>query len=123
MYEIDFFEDADGFSEIQDFIERLETSQQVNDRALLKKIYHQLDLLSMLGPQLREPNSKFLRGYRYPIMELRPQPERIFYVAWQEHRYVLLHHYTKKQNRTDPRQVAKALANLEDWLKRKDELK
>ncbi|WP_125707569.1 type II toxin-antitoxin system RelE/ParE family toxin [Lacticaseibacillus porcinae] len=123
MYEIDFFEDADGFSEIQDFIERLDASNQVNDQALLKKIYHEFDLLSMLGPQLRSPHSKFLRGYAYPIMELRPQPERIFYVAWQDHRYILLHHYTKKKNRTDPRQVAKALANLEDWLKRKGEMK
>jgi phage-related protein len=50
-------------------------------------------------------------------------PERIFYASWSDNRYVLLSHYTKKQNATDPRQVDRALNLLDDWLNRKETTK
>jgi phage-related protein len=52
-----------------------------------------------------------------------PMPERIFYASWSDNRYVLLSHYTKKQNATDPRQVDRALNLLDDWLNRKETTK
>ncbi len=78
MYEIDFYEDRNGHSELQDFLEALNQSHRKEDLVLLRKIIFQLELLSQLGPQLREPHAKFLKGYRYPVMEPRPMPERIF---------------------------------------------
>lgn len=83
-----------------------------------KKIIHQLDLLQDLGPLLKEPQVKFIKGYKHPLMELRPQPERIFYASWNKNRYILLHHYSKKKNRTDPREVHIAINRLDDWLQR-----
>jgi phage-related protein len=118
-YEIEFYEDNDGYSEIDDFLHHLDESNQKFDKALLKKIIHQMNMLEMLGPKLNEPQSKFLKGYRHPIMELRPMPERIFYAAWQNDKFVLLHHYTKKQNKTDPKELEKALKKLDDWYERK----
>ncbi|TDN27680.1 addiction module toxin RelE, partial [Lactobacillus crispatus] len=35
-------------------------------------------------------------------------------------RYVILSHYTKKNNKTDPREIAKALDRLDDWLERNE---
>ena len=61
---------------------------------------------------------KFIKGYKHPLMELRPQPERIFYASWNKNRYILLHHYSKKKNRTDPREVHIAINRLDDWLQR-----
>lgn len=119
MYKIDFYEDSDGYSEIETFIFDLDSSNQKSDGILLRKILHQFDLLKTLGPNLREPQTKFLKGYRHPLMELRPFPERIFYAAWQADRFVILHHYTKRSNKTDIREINKALNNLDDWLKRK----
>jgi phage-related protein len=120
MYKIDFYEDTNGLSEIHAFLKKLDHSHQKNDIALLKKITHQLNLLEILGPQLNEPQAKFLKGYRYPLMELRPIPERIFYAAWDKNRFVLLSHYTKRSNKTDLQEVNKAIRLLEDWHNRKD---
>lgn len=63
--------------------------------------------------------SKFLKGYRHQIFELRPQPERILYAAYDGDHFVLLTNCTKKRNDTDPREIEKALNRLDDWLKRK----
>ena len=118
-YEIKFYQDENGYSEIGEFLHHLDESKQRSDKALLKKIIHQMNMLEMLGAKLNEPQAKFLKGYRHPIMELRPMPERIFYAAWQRDKFVLLHHYTKKQNKTDPKELEKALKKLDDWYKRK----
>ncbi|ATO45464.1 hypothetical protein C5L30_001946 [Companilactobacillus farciminis] len=118
-YEIVFYEDENGFSEIDDYLRQLDKSNQKNDKILLRKIIHQMNMLELLGNQLKEPQSKFLKGYRYPIMELRPMPERIFYAIWNGNKFVLLHHYTKKQNKTSTKEIEKALRKLDDWYNRK----
>lgn len=118
-YEIVFYEDENGFSEIDDYLRQLDKSNQKNDKILLRKIIHQMNMLELLGNQLKEPQSKFLKGYRYPIMELRPMPERIFYAIWNGNKFVLLHHYTKKQNKTSTKEIEKALRKLYDWYNRK----
>lgn len=119
MYQIDFYEDRSGFSDVEEFINKLDQSNQKQDRQILTKLTYQLELLSQLGNQMHEPQAKFLKGYRHPLMELRPQPERFFYAGWDEERYVILSHYRKKQNKTDPREIEKALDRLDDWLARK----
>ncbi|QNQ82932.1 type II toxin-antitoxin system RelE/ParE family toxin (plasmid) [Lactobacillus sp. PV037] len=118
MYNIDFYEDKNGQSDIIDFIKKLDRSNQKQDKQILTKLYYQLDMLSNLGNRMKMPQSKFLKGYKHPLMELRPQPERVFYASWKKDRYVILSHYTKKDNKTDPKEIAKALARLDDWLER-----
>lgn len=64
------------------------------------------------------PQSKFLKGVKYPLWELRPMPERIFYITWQKDKFVLLSHYTKKQNKTDPKQLKRAIRLADDGYER-----
>lgn len=118
MYKIVFYEDSMGNSEVKDYFERIRVSNQLEDKKIYGKARHQIDMLSMLGPQLHMPSSRRLKGLKYPLMELRPQPERIFYVTWQKNKYILLSHYTKKQNRTDPKELKKALILAQDWFER-----
>ncbi|WP_054679424.1 type II toxin-antitoxin system RelE/ParE family toxin [Lacticaseibacillus sharpeae] len=122
MYRIDLYEDKDGYSDVDEYIQELTHSTNKQDIAILKKIRYQLTMLESLGPALREPPVKELKGYKYKLFELRPQPERIFFAFWDTDRYVLLSHYTKKQNKTDSKQIDRALKRLEDWLKRKGKL-
>ncbi|WP_093625189.1 type II toxin-antitoxin system RelE/ParE family toxin [Limosilactobacillus gorillae] len=120
MYQIDFYEDSTGYSDVEEFIKQLNQSRQKQDHQILTKLTYQLELLSHLGKLMHEPQAKFLKGYRHPLMELRPMPERFFYASWDRDRFVILSHYRKKQNKTDPREVEKALARLDDWLERKE---
>lgn len=118
-YQIIFYSNAKGNNDIATFLTNLSNSHQKNDIALMKKITHQLDMLTDLGPNLGMPQSKLLKGYAYPLYKLRPQPERIFYAVVWDNEILLLHHYTKRTNKTDQRQITKALNNLKDWLQRK----
>jgi phage-related protein len=45
-------------------------------------------------------------------------PERVFYIAWQKNKFVLLSHYTKDQNKTDPKQLKHAIKLAEDLYER-----
>ena len=56
MYKIDFYEDRDGYSEIEDFLDQLRHSHQKNNVSLLNKITKELYMLQNLGPRLREPH-------------------------------------------------------------------
>jgi phage-related protein len=96
MYEIEAYEDKNGHSEIKDWLDELNESKQKDDQKVLKKVRYQLKVLAELGPDIRPPHSKILKGYKYPIMELRPQPERIFYASYNGESFVLLSHYMKK---------------------------
>ncbi|MCP0887091.1 PadR family transcriptional regulator [Ligilactobacillus sp. WILCCON 0076] len=70
---------------------------------------------------IRLSHANVLKSYKYPIMELRPQSERIFYASYAGERFVLLSHYTKKQSKTDTKQVEHAMTLLEGWFARKQE--
>lgn len=118
MNEIIFYEDKDGNSEIGDYFEKISQSHQKQDQAIFKKLVHQMSLLKMLGRQLKEPQAKYLKHLVLPLWELRPMPERIFYGTWQGNKFILLSHYTKKSNLTDPREIRKALRLLADWYER-----
>lgn len=83
------------------------------------KMRHQIKMLQALGPVLHTPQAKKLKGYRHQLWELRPMPERVFYGVWKKNNFVLLNHYTKKKDETDPRQIERALSLLDDWYERK----
>ncbi|MCU6430013.1 type II toxin-antitoxin system RelE/ParE family toxin [Lacticaseibacillus paracasei] len=119
MYRITFYEDSDGYSDFETFLEELLSSNEKSRHTLLKKVRYQMKLLEELGPKLREPQVKALKGYAHPLFELRPMPERIFFAYWDQNRYVILSHYTKRQNKSDSREIQRALRRLDDWLSRK----
>lgn len=118
MYKIIFYEDRNGNSETFDYFEKISQSNQTQDAKVYKKMRHQMNMLESLGPLLHSPQAKKLKGYKFPLWELRPLPERVFYGLWQKDHFILLNHYTKKSNETDPRQIKKAILLLEDWYER-----
>ncbi|WP_373842508.1 type II toxin-antitoxin system RelE/ParE family toxin [Limosilactobacillus sp.] len=120
-YEIIFYEDKNGNSETFNYFKKISQSKQKQNKAIYIKMRHQINMLRALGPMLHTPQSKKLKGYRYQLWELRPMPERVFYGIWKENTFILLNHYTKKKDKTDPKQVAKALSMLDDWYERNEE--
>lgn len=48
MYQIDFYEDKTGYSDVEEFIEHLDKSTQKQDHQILTKLTYQLELLSQL---------------------------------------------------------------------------
>ena len=104
---------------IFDYFEKISQSKQKQDKAIYLKMRHQIKMLQAFGPMLHTPQAKKLKGYRYQLWELRPMPKRVLYGVWKKNNFVLLNHYTKKKDETDPRQIESALSLLDDWYERK----
>ena len=95
MYNIIFYEDNRGYSDIKEFILKLkmESVKNKDARINLNKVIAYLNLLEELGTRVGEPVTKHLDG---EIWELRPLSNRILYAYYKEDTFVLLHHFAKK---------------------------
>jgi len=81
----------------------------------LKKIQDCINVLAECGTIAGEPYMKHLEG---GIWELRPLQDRILFVAWHNGSYVLLHHFTKKTQKTPRSEIEKAKRELADLIER-----
>lgn len=117
MYDIIFYHDKNGKSEIKDYLdelgERAETSK--NDRINRMKILTYLNTLAQYGTRVGEPVVKHIEGN---IWELRPLKNRIFFFFWKDNKFVLLHHFIKKTKKTPPKEIQQARIKLKDFLER-----
>ena len=52
------------------------------------------------------------------LWELRPLSNRIFFFYWKDNRFVLLHHFIKKSQKTPAKELQQAKLKLKDFLER-----
>lgn len=118
MYTIEFYEKTDGSSELWDFLEELRSkSVTVKDaRIQYRQIVFYISLLENNGTRLPDTITKHLEEN---IWELRPGFNRIFYFYYKDERFVLLHHFRKKSQKTPRRELEKAKAERDDYLNRR----
>lgn len=118
MYEIVFYEDNKGKSIVLDYLNELKQKSDYdkNSRINFNKIVAYLDLLQEFGTRMGEPFTKHING---DIWELRPMRNRILYAALQENRFIVLHCFIKKTQKTPEREIEKAKRNFMDYLERK----
>lgn len=121
-YTIEFYEKAHGKSEIWDFLEKLRLKSKSNKDARIqyKQILLYIQLLQDNGTILSENITKHIEEN---IWELRPGNNRIFYFLHDKDRFILLHSFRKKTQKTPYREIAKAKAERDDYLKRKEPTK
>ena len=98
MYTIEFYETADGKSELWDFLEalRLKSASNKDSRIQYKQIILYIQLLQDNGTRLNENITKYLGDN---IWELRPGNNRVFYFFFENNTFVLLHHFRKKSQK------------------------
>ena len=120
MYDIDFYEDERGYSEVKDFIKKLREKSETNKDAKINfnKVVAYIDMLEEMGTRVGEPVTKHLDG---EIWELRPLSNRILYAYYDNDTFVLLHHFLKKTQKTPKREIDKAKREIEDYKRRKGE--
>lgn len=117
MYEITFYEDKNGKSKVADFIKELNRKSSTNkeSRINFNKIVAYLDLLEEFGTRIGEPVTKHLDG---EIWELRPLRNRFLYAYYKDNKFIILHHFIKKTQKTPKREIEQAEKNLQDYLER-----
>lgn len=118
-YTIEFYEKADGSSEIWNFLEKLRKKAATNKDARIqyRQIVLHIQLLEQNGTYLPENITKHITDN---IWELRPGNNRIFYFFYHDNTFVLLHSFPKKTQKTPRREIEKALSERDDYLTRKE---
>ena len=119
MYEIEIYEDKKGNSPIADLLEELNVKARTSKehRIRLKKIAEYLQLLKVYGTRAGLPATKHIRE---DIWELRPMQDRILFAYWKNDKFILLHHFVKKTQKTPQREIEQAKRNLNDFIERSD---
>lgn len=112
-YVVRFYVDGRGKAPVQEYLEKLRTAKNNNDRKLFEKIMAYLKALQVAGNSLGEPYVKHVRN---TIWELRPRRERIFYVTIMKNQIYLLHHFTKKTRQTPTDELNVALRRYKALL-------
>ena len=115
-YEIEFYEDKKGQSQIVDWIKELDSNPTKENKSTLKKLYYQMERLEYDGTFIGEPLVKQIEG---KIWELRPIPNRVFFATLEDNHLILLHQFRKKSQKTPKREIEQAKRELADWLERK----
>lgn len=121
VYEIEFYEKTNGKSEIWDFLEelRIKASKSKDARIQYKQILFYIELLSQNGLSLSD---NIMKNLGDDLWELRPGNNRIFFFYYdREGRFVLLHYFRKKTQKTPKREIERARVEINDYLAREGE--
>jgi len=51
---------------------------------------------------------------------LRPLAHRIFFFYWKDNKFILLHHFVKKTNKTPLKEIKQAQRKMEDFKERNE---
>jgi len=89
-----------------EFIEELPVMEQA-------KIRNALRLLQEFGTNLGMPHAKPIQG---KLWELRPGGIRLFYFAYIEQQFVILHGYRKQSTKAPSREIVTALRRMEELM-------
>ena len=120
MYEVEFYRDKNGKSEIVEYLDELKEKGKTskNERVNRDKILAYMLALRQYGTRVGQPVVKHIDG---SIWELRPLANRIFFFYWKDNKFVLLHHFIKKSRKTPPREIEQARLKMRDFVERHGE--
>jgi phage-related protein len=119
MYELEFYEDDNGYSEVKAWIDELESRSrrgEKDSRIQLKQLYYVMERFQQDGMYAGE---SFVKRITKDIYELRPGDNRVMLFGWQGKRFVLLSCFRKKSRKTPPTEIEKAERLMKDWIQRK----
>lgn len=115
MHKVFFYKDKNGNEPVAEYITELARRKDKDSRIKLNKIRDYIKILSEYGTRAGEPYLKHIDG---EIWELRPLRDRIFFVAWINDTYILLHCFMKQTQKTPAREIEKAKRELADLTER-----
>ena len=120
MYDVVFYRDSKGDSEIVDYLDDLQIRSVTSKDARInfEKILSYMGVLKQSGTRIGLPVVRHIEG---DLWELRPLSNRIFFFCWSNNRLVLLHHFRKKSQKTPKYEIEKAKSNMRDFLERQGE--
>lgn len=117
MYDVVFYTTKDGFSEIQEYLQKLQIKRDKDSRIKLNKIIAYIDILSKYGLDVGVPYIKHIEDN---IWELRPLRNRILFAYLKNNKFILLTIFIKQTQKTPTKEIERAKRLLKDFLSRSD---
>ena len=115
MHEIIFYEDRSGRVPVLEYMQELSKSKSKDSRIKLSKIQDYVKVLREHGTYAGEPFVKHLDG---DIWELRPLRDLLLFAGVVGGRFVLLHQFLKRTQKTPAREIEQAKRELADFKER-----
>lgn len=118
-YNVEFYEDTNGVSEIRNYLEklRIKSANDKDARVQYKQLSLYIQLLEDNGTYLPKNITKHIEE---DIWELRPGNNRVLYFYCGENSFVLLHSFRKRTQKTPRREITRAKMERDDYLKRRE---
>lgn len=113
LYKIYFYKNSNGEQPVLEYLNKLKKQNSKTSRLNLNKIQDYIQVLAMNGKSAGLPHMKHIEG---EIWELRPLKNRIFFVSFTNGRFVLLHHFLKKTQKTPKREIDKAKREYQEII-------
>ena len=111
-WEVEFYKDEAGKEPVPEFLSRLPAGTRA-------KVVRLIDLLVEQGVLLKEPYTRKIRG---KLRELRIKDNlgfvRVFYFTFTGKRFILLHGFLKKTEKTPKNEIAIAEKRMKNFIKR-----
>ncbi|MDR1796188.1 MAG: type II toxin-antitoxin system RelE/ParE family toxin [Clostridiales Family XIII bacterium] len=119
MFDVDFYEDKNGKQPVKDLLLELrgKASSSKDARIQYQRILTHIRALETYGTRIGEPHVKHIDGN---LWELRPQPNRILFFYWRDNKFILLHHFVKKTQKTPPKEIELAKQCMRDFIERNE---
>ena len=122
MFKVKFYKDKQGNEPVYDYLKELDKKAKTskNERILLQNIWKHIKILRAYGTRAGMPYIEHIEG---DIWQLRPLDNRVFffYLKGDIKAFILLHHFTKKTNKTPPREIEQAKRNMLEVIERSKE--
>ncbi len=114
-WNIEIYKTEGGREPVADFLNSLPIKHKT-------KAQFVIDLLAEHGPLLKEPFTKHLSGTKLKELRIQASPNiyRIFYFAYIEKKFVLLHAFTKKTEQTPRKEIEVAENRINDYIRRQN---
>ena len=114
-FDIEFYYDANGESDVYNFLKELEKKavSDKNARIQYRQVSLFIELLSKNGTNLPDNITKHIED---EIWELKPGKNRVLYFFYKDNKYILLHHFVKKTQKTPKKEILKAKQEMSDYI-------
>lgn len=117
MFEVEFYQDSHGHEPVKEFLIDLQSRRATDKQArvLADKVLAYIRVLQEYGTRAGVPYVKKLDG---DIWELRPLNERILFFTIVNGKFILLHHFRKKTQKTPRQEIDTAKRRMKDYIER-----
>ena len=117
MYKVVFYQDKNGQSEVNSYIQELKNNVNKDSKIKLGKIMAYLKMLESSGLALGKPYIKHIKG---EIWELRPIKDRILFAYLEKDKFIILTYFIKKTQKTPKREIERAKRYLQEYQNRRN---